>query len=77
MVKKILPIIINTNNAISKDLITINIAHMYCDINNNELYTELSKGIYQYIDKYFITGSEEIAKKLCTDFPTNTCYFIQ
>jgi hypothetical protein len=76
MVKKILPIIIDTNNAISKDLITINIAHMYCDINNNELYTELSKGIYQYIDKYFITSSEEIAKKLCTDFPTNTCYFI-
>ena len=76
MTKKILPIIIDADNTISKDLITINVAHLYCNINNNDLYSRLSTGIYKYIDKYFITTSEEIAKKLCNNFPTNICYFI-
>lgn len=76
MGKKILPVIIDDGKSLSRDLVTINVAHIYCHTDDTDTYATLSTGLYQYVDKYFITRQDDVVKKLLVDFPGSSIYYI-
>jgi hypothetical protein len=69
MSRKILIVVIDKINTISKDLARINKPHIFCNIDNGEMYDSIKNGIFKYCDKFFITSSVDIVYKILQDFP--------
>ena len=76
MGKKILPIIIDDDNFLARSLTAINIAYLYCNTNDDKMYSKLNQGYLRYANKYFLTRNVVIALKLYQDFSDNSIYFI-
>jgi len=68
MVRKILPIVFDQTNRLSKELTILGKSHIYCQKDDKETYQMLSNGIYKYIDKFFITETDECVDRVLKDF---------
>jgi hypothetical protein len=77
MNRKILIIAIDKTNNISKDLARINKPHIFCNIDNTEMYDSIKDGVYKYVDKFFITTYGGIVDKLLEDFPRYLIVYVE
>ena len=77
MNRKILIIAIDKTNNISKDLARINKPHIFCNIDNTEMYDSIKDGSYKYVDKFFITTDDGIVNKLLEDFPRYLIVYVE
>lgn len=77
MYRKILIIVLDKINNLSKDLATINKSHIFCNIDDKITYDSIRNGVYKYVDKLFITSDEEIVHKLLYDFPKYRIVYIE
>lgn len=77
MNRKILIVVIDKMNNMSKDLARINKPHIFCNIDNSDTYHSVKDGAYKYVDKFFITSDDEIVRKLLRDFPRYRIVYIE
>lgn len=77
MNRKILIVVVDKVNNISKDLARINKSHIFCNVDNMEIYDCVKNGVYKYVDKFFITSDDEIVRKLLRDFPRYRIVYIE
>lgn len=69
MIKKILPIIIDSNNDLSKKMSSLNKTHLYCQTTGDELYEKLKSETYKHFNFIFITSDRVLIDKIKNDFP--------
>lgn len=76
MTKKILPIVCDKTKDLSKKLTAINIAHLFFDITDTATRDLIVSGSYRYLDKFFITSSNDIATIIANEKLTYPIYVI-
>jgi len=73
---KIFAIVFDKDKELSKKLTSIHIAHLYCDVTDNDTMDLLKNGSYKYFDKIFLTSSIDNIARLKTEFPNYQSFYV-